>query len=191
MEPLCLAVAALSALFALLLTPVARHVARRAGFIDRPGGRKIHREPTPYGGGVALAAAMLLALAAGAFLYRKLLYDPAWNGWYFKLGLDQYVREVRMSHREPLSPLLWKILAGAGGALIFGLADDRWAFRPLTKLAVQFVLAAAVVAGACGSRPWSATTWPCRRSPCSGSSSSPTASTCWTTWTGSARAPFR
>ena len=37
-----------------LLTPIWRHLAPRWGFVDRPGGRKIHHRPIPTGGGLAL-----------------------------------------------------------------------------------------------------------------------------------------
>ncbi len=51
--------AAAAAGLVLLLTPLVRAIARRAGFLDRPGPRKIHTDPVPYGGGIAVAAAVL------------------------------------------------------------------------------------------------------------------------------------
>jgi UDP-GlcNAc:undecaprenyl-phosphate GlcNAc-1-phosphate transferase len=47
----------------LALTPVARRVGQAAGLVDRPGDPlKIHREPVPVLGGVAVAAAVFAAL---------------------------------------------------------------------------------------------------------------------------------
>jgi len=46
---------------ALVLTPLARRVAMRAGIIDRPVGLKIHTLPTPLMGGVAVYLAFALA----------------------------------------------------------------------------------------------------------------------------------
>lgn len=50
---------------ALLATPAAIRLARRTGFLDRPGGYKAHRRPTPYLGGLAV----LLAFLAGSATY--------------------------------------------------------------------------------------------------------------------------
>jgi len=52
----------------LILTPVASRAAHRYGVMDRPGGHKTHREATPYLGGLAVAAGLLViaAIASGA-----------------------------------------------------------------------------------------------------------------------------
>ncbi len=47
---------------ALLLTPVARWMARRFGVMDQPSGRKVHTVATPLMGGLALYGGMALAL---------------------------------------------------------------------------------------------------------------------------------
>lgn len=69
---------------ALLLTPLVRAAARRCGFMDQPGPRKIHTVPIPYGGGLAVAAAVLglaaplsprLALGSSAILLLGLVDD--------------------------------------------------------------------------------------------------------------------
>lgn len=44
------------------LTPVVGAAARRLGWVDRPGLRKIHPEPTPHGGGLAVFAAIAAGL---------------------------------------------------------------------------------------------------------------------------------
>ncbi|MDW8479556.1 MAG: hypothetical protein RML12_06570 [Xanthomonadales bacterium] len=65
----------------------------RLGFLDRPGARRLHRQPTPRGGGLGIVAAALLALlllepageaslaiaSAGAALAVVGLYDD-WRG---------------------------------------------------------------------------------------------------------------
>ena len=43
----------------LVLTPVAGRLARRLGILDHPSEQKFHRDPTPYLGGVALAAGLV------------------------------------------------------------------------------------------------------------------------------------
>jgi UDP-GlcNAc:undecaprenyl-phosphate GlcNAc-1-phosphate transferase len=59
------AAAGTSFLAALLLAPLAAALARRAGFLDRPGPRKIHAEPVPYGGGLAVALAVACGMRGG------------------------------------------------------------------------------------------------------------------------------
>ncbi len=55
--PLCVAYA---------MTPMLGRAARRFGILDRPGARKFHLEATPYLGGVAVCAGLLIAgLATG------------------------------------------------------------------------------------------------------------------------------
>lgn len=44
----------------------AHWVARRAAVIDEPGGRRLHRRPTPRGGGFAMAWLVVIGLAGGA-----------------------------------------------------------------------------------------------------------------------------
>jgi UDP-GlcNAc:undecaprenyl-phosphate GlcNAc-1-phosphate transferase len=63
--PLAFVIPALATLF---LTPVASAAAHRFGVLDRPGGHKTHREATPYLGGLAVAAGLLVvaAVASGA-----------------------------------------------------------------------------------------------------------------------------
>lgn len=47
---------------ALGATPLARRLAFRTDMVDRPGGRKFHANPTPMLGGLAIYAAVILAL---------------------------------------------------------------------------------------------------------------------------------
>jgi len=47
----------------LILTPLARGLARRLGITDTPDARRVHQHPTPRGGGIAVAAAVAAALA--------------------------------------------------------------------------------------------------------------------------------
>lgn len=49
----------------LALTPLVRHLALTHGIVDQPSGRKIHVEPTPYLGGVAIACGVLVGIMAG------------------------------------------------------------------------------------------------------------------------------
>lgn len=53
---------------ALIVTPVARKVAIRFEVLDSPSDRKIHADPVPYLGGVAIVFAFAVAMVGGAVL---------------------------------------------------------------------------------------------------------------------------
>ncbi len=106
---LSLALAALAV--TLLTTPLVMRVARRAGALDQPGPRRIHTEPVPTLGGIALVVAVVgVAWAARA------LPGPA--------------RELE------LWPLLGLSLA-AIPLLALGTIDDLRGAPPWVKLVIQ------------------------------------------------------
>ncbi len=109
--PYSLVLTLASAAVALALTPLARALAVRLGAVDMPGPRRIHHEPVPRMGGLAMAAAVLgVAWAARA------LPGPA-------------------ATLEP-RPLLGLTLASLP-ILALGMADDRWSVSPWVKLTLQ------------------------------------------------------
>lgn len=104
--PFVLLAAALAVAFA--LTPAWIRVARRAGFVDHPGERKVHPAAMPTGGGFAVAAAFFVVLWASTLL-------PGAPDTRAILGLT-------------VVGLL---------ALALGWADDRWRLPAWVKLIVQ------------------------------------------------------
>ncbi|MBW3538308.1 undecaprenyl/decaprenyl-phosphate alpha-N-acetylglucosaminyl 1-phosphate transferase [Candidatus Parcubacteria bacterium] len=56
----------------LVLTPLVRRLALRAGVVDRPGERKIHTRPIPYLGGLAIFAAFIVPVLAVLPVSRRL-----------------------------------------------------------------------------------------------------------------------
>jgi UDP-GlcNAc:undecaprenyl-phosphate GlcNAc-1-phosphate transferase len=95
---------------ALLFTPLARSLARATGYLDHPGARKPHPEPTPLLGGVAVFAAMV----AGPLLSVALLRAA-----------------------PPIPAPALGVALGASLSLLLGLVDDRHPMRPLGKLMGQ------------------------------------------------------
>ena len=55
-------------LVALFATPVARRVALRLNVVDLPSDRKVHTDPVPYLGGLAIVIAFAAVVVAGAFI---------------------------------------------------------------------------------------------------------------------------
>ncbi|HEX3727177.1 MAG TPA: MraY family glycosyltransferase [Pirellulales bacterium] len=160
--------AAPSLVVACIVAGILRWLAPRWGLVDRPGHRKVHANPTPYGGGLAIWAGIVLPLAAAQLVLwrwaetmRGNSQSPHWDG----SALGEWGRSVAAFVEPHLSGLaeqatdLWFLLAGGTVLMLLGLADDArkldWRFR----LAVEALVAAAVVFG----RGWKLTIfldWP-------------------------------
>src|SRR5688572_20948157 len=63
-----LALVAISFVISWLLTFAMIRVAPRLGFVDKPGGRKIHANPKPLGGGVAIFLGIAIPMLLGLVL---------------------------------------------------------------------------------------------------------------------------
>lgn len=107
----------LAYLFTYLLVPVVIKMAPRIGMIDIPDARRVHRVPTPRGGGMAVWAGFHLAMAL------LLCFAP---GLFGNLDAQWWLA----------------FLAGSGVLFVVGVIDDIRGVSPLFKLAGQ---AAAVV----------------------------------------------
>jgi UDP-GlcNAc:undecaprenyl-phosphate/decaprenyl-phosphate GlcNAc-1-phosphate transferase len=114
---------------ALLLTWLARRLALRIGFVDRPGGHKSHREPTPYGGGSAIFLAAWGAFAA--LLAGTALISDAWVEARFGGAARAYLGGV-----EKRSLQMLVILIGGFVLHVLGLIDDKRPLPPGRKLLV-------------------------------------------------------
>ena len=95
----------------LVFTPAVTALARRLGALDRPGPRRVHREPVPTMGGLAMVVAVL-----GTIWVARLVPGPA------------EVLDMR--------PLIGLTLA-AIPILALGLMDDLRGTGPWAKLAIQ------------------------------------------------------
>src|SRR6476620_10256636 len=95
-----LGLAAVSFFISFLLTFVMIRVAPRIGFVDRPGHRKIHSNPKPLGGGVAIflgiAVPMLVGLAVIDFCGEKIVLR--YRDW-----VDIQALVTGGQHQTPLS----------------------------------------------------------------------------------------
>jgi UDP-GlcNAc:undecaprenyl-phosphate GlcNAc-1-phosphate transferase len=112
---------------AFFFTPVMRHVAMYFDIVDRPdGGRKIHREPVAYLGGVALFLGWIAGVAVSQFL--------TWHvgaNWFQGLG------------PHPSVPVV--AVLGALGIFLLGLLDDVRHIGPYAKIIGQVLAAGALL----------------------------------------------
>ncbi|MFG0331252.1 MAG: MraY family glycosyltransferase [Phycisphaerales bacterium] len=103
-------------LVTLLLTPLVRKLAFRAGIVDWPdSNRKMHREPVAYLGGVAVFLGLFAGIA-GSYLF------------------DGYV--------PGLTPIPLHVVIAMVVILFTGLADDILHWDPYTKVGGMFIAAA-------------------------------------------------
>lgn len=116
------------------LSGLARVLAPRVGLVDRPGGRKAHRAPTPMGGGVAIWLTTGLMLGAGAVVIGLF-------GSSLPPALAVHAGGLRERSAE-----LFGIYGLATLIMLMGLADDRFGLGWKPRLAVQVGLATILVA---------------------------------------------
>jgi UDP-GlcNAc:undecaprenyl-phosphate GlcNAc-1-phosphate transferase len=118
-------VSIVSFLVALVLTRVVRDGSVRLGLVDLPDtGRKTHQVAVPRTGGVAIAAAYLLA-----FVF--LLWSPFSGGAILHSGL----------------PVVWRLLPATITIFATGLLDDLLHLKPWWKLTGQITAGALAYAG--------------------------------------------
>ncbi len=101
-----------------LITLLVRWAARRLGWLDRPGDRKVHRVPTPRLGGVSIFLAFFLSALVLLFVDNR---------------ITQLMR------------IEWPVLAVLPIPLscifVLGLVDDVWGLSPYVKLSVEIACA--------------------------------------------------
>src|SRR5581483_11253054 len=113
----------------LLGTPIARRLARRWGVIDQPSGRKVHLQPTPLLGGLAI-------------------YAGFWIGLLLVTRFEVAAPEVFL---PATTHELGAIFVATLALVLTGFADDKWksggGLPPRAKLLGQVAAATIAVAG--------------------------------------------
>lgn len=122
------------------------------GLVDEPGERKVHRVPTPTGGGLAIWAGIVLPLAVGQVIlwsWSELDVADASPGRAATGVLGQLAEFVRPYVPGLLekSRWLWGLLAVGTGLVVLGLIDDLRGLDWQLRLAVQTAAALVVVFG--------------------------------------------
>jgi UDP-GlcNAc:undecaprenyl-phosphate GlcNAc-1-phosphate transferase len=123
-----------SALATTLATlPLWRQWCLRTGLVDDPGHRKIHDQPIPLAGGLAVLTGLLVPLAGAAAL---LLVGGSQISGAGELLYGLRVRAIQLG----------AIGVGAVGIVVLGWLDDKHEMRPMAKFAGQLFIAALVAA---------------------------------------------
>lgn len=127
---------AASFLVTIALVPFVIRLSLRKGFVDLPGGRKIHGRPTPLGGGLAMAAT-LLSMTALVFI----------GAWLRSRCESCSFVPVEFEAFLPMLPKASVVVAGGLLILALGLIDDKRHLSAGFKLLIETFVAAGFVAG--------------------------------------------
>jgi len=118
-----------------MVTMAMVRLAVRFGFVDKPGGRKIHANPKPLGGGVAIFLGFALPLL-GVLIVLNCITIANKPGDLFTAYLSGAVKRT---------PMAICLIVATAAMHILGLIDDRRALGPFLKLVVQLSIIAAFV----------------------------------------------
>jgi UDP-GlcNAc:undecaprenyl-phosphate GlcNAc-1-phosphate transferase len=125
--PIVLLAGLAAAFVSFVLTPLAIRLAPRLGAVDHPQDeRRVHRDPIPRTGGLAVAAAFVGVGVLGLGLNELLHFAPP-------------LKAVRW-------PQVVALFAGAGIGAFLGYLDDRLALRARWQLLGQLALAGLAIA---------------------------------------------
>src|SRR5580658_9391642 len=128
-----------SFLISLCVTAAMRRIAPRIGLLDFPAARKVHKKPTPLGGGIGIVCGVVIPLAMAELAAKFLVSheDQQKN----LLGDVTLSPEGVLEHRFQL----WWIL-GCGVLLsVMGFVDDKKNLHWLPRLVVQIGVACVLV----------------------------------------------
>lgn len=128
-----------------LLTPLSIWLAVRTNHFDHPGHRKIHSQPHPVLGGLAIFLSFNLTVLADVFLTRSGLVT---GDMLMRLEWARPLLGELRAHLPGVLQVLGKLYAlMLGGCIVFvaGLWDDRRGLAPQWKLLCQFVAALILV----------------------------------------------
>lgn len=135
--------------------PLWRAWCHRTGLVDDPGHRKIHAEPVPLAGGLAVMTALLavplIAAALSALLnadvnLRQRQPDGTPVYWFQCAPLEPGTLRSLTGSLERSGQKLAALIAGAAGMLLLGLLDDKRELKPAAKFAGQSLVALLVAA---------------------------------------------
>ncbi|MDB5290362.1 MAG: putative undecaprenyl-phosphate N-acetylglucosaminyl 1-phosphate transferase [Phycisphaerales bacterium] len=137
-----LALAAVSFAISFAVTLAIKRIAPKIGFVDKPGGRKIHANPKPLGGGVAIFLGFAFPVLAGLLIVHF-------------LQAPSVAVSSSPGHVSPIpaywsgirdrTPVALEMIAAALLMHVLGLFDDRKALGPYFKLFVQLSIITGLV----------------------------------------------
>ena len=154
-----------SFVLSLILTRVMIWLSPKIGFVDQPGHRKIHANPKPLGGGVAMfwgfAITFIAALVIARYLNTPLraqlasrqidildaAYLPQGDFRLKTITVPDHKRaQAYIDGVKQQTPVALGLLGAMLAMHILGLVDDKRALGPFLKLFIQIAITTALVA---------------------------------------------
>jgi UDP-GlcNAc:undecaprenyl-phosphate GlcNAc-1-phosphate transferase len=131
-----------SFVISLCVTAAMRTIAPRIGLIDQPAARKVHKVPTPLGGGIGIVAGVVIPLLCAELAARFLMEHQDLR--------DRLLPDADISLKGVLEKRfqLWWILGAVLLLSLMGLIDDRKNLHWVPRLVVQIGVACGLVFGA-------------------------------------------
>ncbi len=124
--------------------PLWRRWCLRTGHVDDPGHRKIHHEPIPLAGGLAVATGFLLPIAGATLVLIITSRFGDGSGVGLQAGTTLFQSFAHGLGARSLQ--LAAIIAGASGMVVLGWLDDRHELKAGPKFAGQCLIALLVAA---------------------------------------------
>jgi UDP-GlcNAc:undecaprenyl-phosphate GlcNAc-1-phosphate transferase len=115
-----------AAILALVLVPVVRRLAIRAGNVDQPDPRRVNAKPIPRGGGVAVAVSFLVVTLGG-------------------MAINSQTGDIAIPRTLGPAELI-ALFAGGALATVLGFLDDTWQLRARWQFGGQLLLSLIAVA---------------------------------------------
>ena len=128
-----------SFLISLCVTGAMRSIAPRIGLLDLPAARKVHKKPTPLGGGIGIVFGVVIPLLCAELAAKFLVNHEDLQ--------EKLLGDVNLSPAGVLEHRfqLWWIL-GCGVLLsVMGLIDDKKNLHWLPRLVIQIGVACVLV----------------------------------------------
>ena len=134
--------AAISFAISFVATLAIKNLAPRIGFVDKPGGRKIHANPKPLGGGISIFLGFTLPVLIGLIVihFGRAPTEFISSSPGHPSPIPAYWSGVRDS-----TPVALELVVAALIMHLLGLWDDRKALGPYSKLLIQLAVITGLV----------------------------------------------
>lgn len=124
----------------ILAVGVIKRYANAIGLLDKPNARKVHTVPIPLGGGIGIWLGVVGTFLIGTIgLFVLQSNATVGQGW-IPAGLLEHLPGLVSKAGQ-----IWVLIAGGTTLAILGLLDDRFSLPWKPRLAIEFLVAGAVV----------------------------------------------
>jgi UDP-GlcNAc:undecaprenyl-phosphate/decaprenyl-phosphate GlcNAc-1-phosphate transferase len=127
-------------LISLVAVGLVKRWAGSLGLLDQPNARKVHTVPVPVGGGLGIWMAVALTFFVGTMGLLFLDRNPSVALAILPSGLIEHTSGLLARSGQ-----IWILIAGGTILTFLGLLDDRFSLPWKLRLAVEFLVAGAVV----------------------------------------------